>query len=67
MVAALHTTWATAVLQVLPDRLIGALDAWSARVARNRAQARRKADQRRKAALTALQQQPRMLIQPWRD
>jgi len=67
MSIALHTTWASPWLQRLPTRLHTALDAWSARVARARADARRKADQRRRAALVSLQQAPRYVLQPWRD
>ncbi len=54
MVAVTRTGWLTAVLRRLPAPLLGKLDAWSYRIAMQRAQRRRAAGLRR-AQLAAQQ------------
>lgn len=54
MAAAVHTSWLTPVLRRLPAPLLAKLDAWSYRIAMQRAQKRREAGLRR-AQLAAQQ------------
>jgi hypothetical protein len=53
------------VLRLMPDRLLRALDAWSYRVARRRAERRRLAISARQARAAAGVAQYK--LQPWRD
>lgn len=62
MVALAHRSWVTQALRLMPAQLHAALDAWSYRVAKKRAQ------QRRVAAQPAVAQAPiDYKIRPWRD
>lgn len=54
MAAVVHTSWLTPVLRRLPAPLLAKLDAWSYRIAMQRAQSRRAAGLRR-AQLAAQQ------------
>jgi hypothetical protein len=62
MAALAHRSWLTQVLRLMPTGLHAALDAWSYRIAQNRAQQRR---------LAALPRTPAATIdyklRPWRD
>jgi hypothetical protein len=55
----------TQVLRLMPERLLTALDAWSYRVARRRAERRRLAISARQARAAAVAAQYK--LQPWRD
>lgn len=60
-----RTHWLTQVLRLMPGRLLSALDAWSYRVARRRAERRRLAISARQARAAAVVAQYK--LQPWRD
>jgi hypothetical protein len=70
MAAIVRTGLVSQLVQRLPARLLQALDAWSHRVARRRAQRRMQQWQQRDAAATA---QPAVVpgipyhLKPWRD
>lgn len=60
-----RTHWLTQVLHLMPQRVLAALDAWSYRVARRRAERRRLAMSARQARAAAVIAQYK--LQPWRD
>ena len=62
MAALAPTSWLTPLLRLMPARLHQALDAWSHRVAQQRAQQRRLAVKPR-----ALAAQIDYKLRPWRD
>ena len=62
MAALAQRSWLTQALRLMPTRLHAALDAWSLRVARKRAQQRRQAALPRTPAATIAYK-----LRPWRD
>ncbi|NPC55281.1 hypothetical protein [Caenimonas soli] len=62
MAALAQRNWLTQVLRLIPAQLHQALDAWSYRVARQRAQQRLLAGQPRKPAAPIAYK-----LRPWRD
>ncbi|HSV36892.1 MAG TPA: hypothetical protein VLI46_15125 [Ramlibacter sp.] len=68
MAALAHTSWLSLALRLIPARLHERLDAWSLRLAQERAERRREAGRRRKAAATvATALVPAYKLRPWRD
>jgi len=70
MPAGLHNTLillAHQVVRSLPDPVLGALDAWSLRVARRRALARQQQWQRQKLAKVNGGASAAYHLKPWRD
>lgn len=61
MAALAQRSWVTQLLRLMPAQLHKALDAWSYRVAQDRAQRRRMARQAPQVAPTDYK------IRPWRD
>lgn len=65
MGATVHTSLVSQLVHFLPRPLLGALDAWSHRVARRRAALRQQKWQQRKAAQA--QTLAAYHLKPWRD
>jgi hypothetical protein len=66
MAATVHPSVVSQLLQRLPTRLLGALDAWSHRIARRRAEERQRKWLASKAG-PALAQPADYRLKPWRD
>jgi hypothetical protein len=70
MATAVQTTLVSSLVQQLPGPLLRALDAWSHRIARRRAEERQRLWLQRKARAAAPQQAPAPEVyhlKPWRD
>jgi hypothetical protein len=66
MGASVQTSLVSQLVQILPGPILGALDAWSHRVARRRAEQRQQKWLQRKAAPTA-EPAVKYHLKPWRD
>ena len=67
MITLATTNWVGQLLRKLPSPLIGALDAWAFRQARQRAEARRERMLRRRTPAAAAPAPATYTPQPWRD